>query len=246
MTAGRTIPLARLLHREAVGLGADDQQPTGPRQAICCSPRASTTSAKSISVKRADTVVLGLGHATLTAVDGAVPLTVDDVPGVIVAGVTIDAGTVESPVLLQVGKKNGNNELQEERPVQPDHALGRVLPRRWAARRQGRRRARGQQRQRPDRSHVGVACRPRRRGLLRRHRALEHQHRPQRRRRQRRQRDGDRPVRRALPAVQHRLERRERRRRSCTRTSCRTTRRPRRTGCTTASRAGPATRSETR
>ena len=64
---------------------------------------------KSIAVKRAGTVVLGLGHATLTAVGGAVPMTVADVPGVVVAGVTIDAGTKESPVLLQVGKKNGNN-----------------------------------------------------------------------------------------------------------------------------------------
>ena len=64
---------------------------------------------KSVAVKRAGTVVLGLGHATLTAVGGAVPMTVADVPGVVVAGVTIDAGTQESPVLLQVGKKNGNN-----------------------------------------------------------------------------------------------------------------------------------------
>jgi len=31
------------------------------------------------AVKGADTVVLGLGHATLTAVGGAVPLTVADV-----------------------------------------------------------------------------------------------------------------------------------------------------------------------
>ncbi len=60
---------------------------------------------KSISVKRANTVVLGLGHATLTAVNGTVPLRVDDDPGIIIAGVTIDAGTVESPILLQVGKK---------------------------------------------------------------------------------------------------------------------------------------------
>jgi hypothetical protein len=60
---------------------------------------------KSIDVKRAGTVVLGLGHATLTAVNGAIPLTVDDSAGIIVAGVTIDAGTVKSPVLLQVGKK---------------------------------------------------------------------------------------------------------------------------------------------
>ena len=74
---------------------------------------------KSISVKRADTVVLGLGHATLTAVNGAVPLTVADVPGVIIAGVTIDAGTVESPFLLQVGKKNGNNGIPHVDPANP-------------------------------------------------------------------------------------------------------------------------------
>ena len=52
--------------------------------------------------------MLGIGHATLTAVRGAVPLTVADVPGAIVAGVTIDAGTVKSPVLLQVGKRGGH------------------------------------------------------------------------------------------------------------------------------------------
>ena len=75
--------------------------------------------AKSISVKRADAVVLGLGHATLTAVDGTIPLEVADVPGVIVAGVTIDAGPVESPVLLQVGKKNGNSSAKKNDPSNP-------------------------------------------------------------------------------------------------------------------------------
>lgn len=64
---------------------------------------------RSIRVNRADTVVLGMGHATLTAVNGATPLVVRDVPGVIVAGVTIDAGTVESPVLLQVGSTHGRH-----------------------------------------------------------------------------------------------------------------------------------------
>ncbi|MEV6969684.1 adenylyl cyclase [Hamadaea sp. NPDC051192] len=65
--------------------------------------------ARSIEVKRPGTVVLGLGHATLTAVDGAIPLDVADVPGVIVAGVTIDAGLTESPVLLRVGKPHGHS-----------------------------------------------------------------------------------------------------------------------------------------
>jgi hypothetical protein len=63
--------------------------------------------------------VLGIGHATLTAVDGTVPLKVADVPGSIIAGVTIDAGTVESPVLLQVGKRMGNISSKKSDPSDP-------------------------------------------------------------------------------------------------------------------------------
>jgi hypothetical protein len=74
---------------------------------------------KTIQVKRADTVVLGLGHATLTSVGGAIPMTVSDVPGVIIAGVTIDAGEVEAPVLLQIGKKNGNRSPKKNDPSNP-------------------------------------------------------------------------------------------------------------------------------
>ncbi|MGN6741972.1 MAG: adenylyl cyclase [Amnibacterium sp.] len=59
--------------------------------------------AQSIAVKRADTVVLGLGLATLTAEHGAVPMTVADVQGVDIAGLTFDAGPVTSPTLLRVG-----------------------------------------------------------------------------------------------------------------------------------------------
>ena len=58
---------------------------------------------RTISVKRSDTVVLGVGVPTLTAVHGAVPMRVADVKGVDIAGVMIDAGTVNSPLLLQVG-----------------------------------------------------------------------------------------------------------------------------------------------
>jgi hypothetical protein len=72
---------------------------------------------KSISVKRANTVVLGMGHATLTAAGGAVPLTVDDDPGVIIAGVTIDAGAAKSPVLLQVGKAKEKSKSDPSNPT---------------------------------------------------------------------------------------------------------------------------------
>ncbi|WJH26295.1 adenylyl cyclase [Pseudarthrobacter defluvii] len=59
---------------------------------------------RSIEVKRANTVVLGLGMATLTAVNGSVPLSVADVPGVDIAAVTVDAGKVNSPALMRLGK----------------------------------------------------------------------------------------------------------------------------------------------
>ncbi len=91
-----------------------------------------------IEVKRADTVVLGMGHATLTAVGGAVPLEVADAAGIVIAGVTIDAGTVESPVLLQVGKR-GNGHGNKVDPANPITLSRRVLPRRRPAHRQGRR-----------------------------------------------------------------------------------------------------------
>jgi hypothetical protein len=108
MTAGRTIPISDFF----VAKPSDSVQTINNQLArgrnLLFTPGIYDVG-RSISVKRADTVVLGLGHPTLTAVNGAVPLTVADVPGVIIAGVTIDAGTVESPVLMEVGKKNGNN-----------------------------------------------------------------------------------------------------------------------------------------
>jgi hypothetical protein len=58
---------------------------------------------KTIKVKRANTVVLGLGYATLIPQRGIVAMTVADVPGVKIAGLLIDAGPSRSKALLQVG-----------------------------------------------------------------------------------------------------------------------------------------------
>ena len=57
-----------------------------------------------LHVKRANTIVLGLGLATFVAENGTTAITVDDVGGVIVAGVLIEAGTTNSPILVQVGQ----------------------------------------------------------------------------------------------------------------------------------------------
>jgi hypothetical protein len=63
---------------------------------------------RTIDVRRDDTVVLGLGLATLVPDNGAVAVSVADVKGVILAGLMFDAGTVNSPVLLQVGASNAH------------------------------------------------------------------------------------------------------------------------------------------
>ncbi len=61
------------------------------------------TYAGPIAVTNAKTVVLGLGYATLVSQGGASVLTVADVDGVQIAGLIVDAGTTNTPVLLQVG-----------------------------------------------------------------------------------------------------------------------------------------------
>ena len=63
---------------------------------------------KTIKVKRPDTVVLGLGFPTLVPDDGVVTMKVADVPGVKLSGLLFDAGPVESPVLLEVGKPHAH------------------------------------------------------------------------------------------------------------------------------------------
>jgi hypothetical protein len=61
-----------------------------------------------IRVTRADAVVLGLGFATLKPVNGTAAVTTADVDGITIAGLLLDAGTVSSPVLLEVGPQGSH------------------------------------------------------------------------------------------------------------------------------------------
>ncbi len=56
-----------------------------------------------IVVERPDTVILGLGLATLVPTGGNEAITVADVSGVHIAGLILDAGPENSPVLLKMG-----------------------------------------------------------------------------------------------------------------------------------------------
>jgi hypothetical protein len=56
-----------------------------------------------IRITRPDTVVLGLGLATIVPDNGVTAMTVADVDGVKVAGILFDAGTTDSQALMEVG-----------------------------------------------------------------------------------------------------------------------------------------------
>jgi hypothetical protein len=72
-----------------------------------------------IKVKRADTVVAGLGMATLTASNGNSVLTTADVTGIDISGLIVDAGPVNSSTLMQIGSKNGNNGVPHNQASDP-------------------------------------------------------------------------------------------------------------------------------
>src|SRR5579859_994958 len=71
---------------------------------------------EAIRVTRPQTIVLGLGFATLQPVNGNAAMTTADVDGVIVAGLLFDAGIKQSPVLLQVGP-DGSKASHAQNPI---------------------------------------------------------------------------------------------------------------------------------
>ncbi len=70
-----------------------------------------------IQVSRPDTVVLGLGFATLIPTRGNAAMTVSSVPGVKLSGLLFDAGPVNSPVLLEVGRAPGHGPADPNDPT---------------------------------------------------------------------------------------------------------------------------------
>ncbi|MFD4315654.1 discoidin domain-containing protein [Streptomyces sp. NPDC058548] len=65
---------------------------------------------QTIDVNRANTIVLGLGLATIIPDNGVTAMKVADVDGVRLAGFLIDAGPVNSPVLLELGPQNSSTD----------------------------------------------------------------------------------------------------------------------------------------
>jgi hypothetical protein len=81
--------------------------------------------AEPIRVTRANTVVMGLGFATLRPTNGTAALTTADADGIIVAGLLIDGGPVSSPVLLEVGP-SGSKARHAKNPISLHDVFFRV------------------------------------------------------------------------------------------------------------------------
>ena len=81
---------------------------------------------RSIDVKKPDTVVLALGFATLVPQNGTAAITIAAVDGVQIAGLIVDAGAVQSPVLFQIGKPHGNKPSDPTDPVTLNDVFFRI------------------------------------------------------------------------------------------------------------------------
>ena len=71
---------------------------------------------RSIEVTRPDTIVLGLGFPTLVPDNGVVSMTVARAKGMLLSGIIFDAGTTNSPVLLQVGSGHARSDNEASDP----------------------------------------------------------------------------------------------------------------------------------
>ena len=104
-TAGETIPIAQFyIARPDMDTAETINAQLAQGKNLILTPGIYELAAP-IRVTRPHTVVLGLGFATLRPVKGTAAMMTADADGIEIAGLLIDAGPSESPVLLEVGQE---------------------------------------------------------------------------------------------------------------------------------------------
>lgn len=104
-TPGQSIPLHRFyLARPEVDTAASINVQLAKGKDLLLTPGIYELD-DAIRVTRPNTIVMGLGYATLKPRRGTAAMLTADVDGIDIAGVLFDAGTEMSPVMLQVGQK---------------------------------------------------------------------------------------------------------------------------------------------
>ncbi len=104
-TPGSSIPITKFFIAQPTDSAATINAALGSGRNLILTPGIYNLN-QSIQVTRPDSVVLGLGFPTLIPGNGIVSMTVARAKGIMISGMIFDAGTTNSPVLLQVGSGN--------------------------------------------------------------------------------------------------------------------------------------------
>jgi hypothetical protein len=104
-TPGRSIPLNRFFIARPGDTAAAINSQLARGKNLLFTPGIYALT-EPIRVTRPNTIVMGLGFATLKPVNGTAAMTTTDADGIILAGLFFDAGQTISPVLLEVGSEH--------------------------------------------------------------------------------------------------------------------------------------------
>lgn len=124
-TAGESIPIDRfyLAHPDADTAATINAQLAKGKNLLFTPGIYELT--EPIRVTRLNTVVMGLGFATLRPTNGTAAMATADVDGLIIAGLLFDAGVTNLPVLLEVGP-NGSSASHVKNPICLEDVFFRV------------------------------------------------------------------------------------------------------------------------
>jgi hypothetical protein len=119
-TPGTSLPISKFFIAQPGTSAATINSALASGQNLIFTPGVYNLS-QSINVTNPDTVVLGLGFATLIPQGGNVTMQVANAPGVMISGLIFDAGTPTSPALLQIGSSAmHNNQYASDPPTLSD------------------------------------------------------------------------------------------------------------------------------
>jgi hypothetical protein len=116
LTPGKSIPLSQFyIARPGIDTAVTINAQLGQGMHLLFTPGIYDLT-EPIRVTRPETVVLGLGFATLRAIHGTTAMTVADADGIAIAGLLFDAGPESSTVLLEVGPE-GSKARHQQNPI---------------------------------------------------------------------------------------------------------------------------------
>ena len=124
-TPGSSIPITKFFIAQPTDSAATINKALGSGRNLILTPGIYNLD-QSIEVTRPDSVVLGLGFATLIPQNGIVPMTVANAKGMMISGMIFDAGTTNSPVLLQVGSGPPRSDNEASDPTTLNDVFFRI------------------------------------------------------------------------------------------------------------------------